>query len=489
MTIRSTRRAFLRSGAAAVPVLAFSPSAKAWLSCSDAAADAVEIPGLDGELLTAPADRAAADDDWGHIVSKTPLAVLIPASVEDVVRAVKFCNLHCIKIGPMSMVGNSHSTQGQSQAECGLVIDMSGLSEIHEVNAGDAVVDAGVRWFELLQQTLPLGKSPPVLTDYIDLSVGGTVSVGGIGGQTPRHGLQADNVLELWVVTGTGLLRRCSPTERAPLFNAVRGGLGQFGIIVKARVKLVPVGPLARRYTAVYADVATLLADQVALMNEGRFDYVEGLGLPQPDDTYVLVLEAVKYHDPSSPPSDAAMLAGLNFIPGTSSAETLPLYDFYNRLAPIVDFTKFTGDWFLPHPLTDFFLPLSEAADLIESTLAQTPAIDIGFGPVLIYPFPRAKVTAPYIPLPNESVCVLFSLLRWAPSADPAVVEDLIAKNRAVYEDVRDVGGKRYSIGSIELSKADWIAHFGLRWPLFLAQKLVHDPLNTLTPGQGIFSW
>jgi cytokinin dehydrogenase len=489
MTVRSTRRGFLRSSAAALPILAFSPSAKAWLTCTDEAADAVAIPGLDGELLTAPADRAAAADDWGHIVHDTPLAVLVPASIDDVIKAVKFCNKHCIKIGPMSMVGNSHSTQGQSQAACGLVIDMAGLSEIHQINAHDAVVDPGVRWIELLQQTLPLGKSPPVLTDHIDLSVGGTISVGGIGGQTPRHGLQTDNVVELWIVTGTGQLRQCSATQHTALFNAARGGLGQFGIIVKARVKLIAVPSQARRYTAVYADVEALIADQVLLMNEGRFDYVEGLGIPNPDDTYTLLLEAVKYHAPGSPPDDAAMLAGLSYIPGAVTPDSLSLFDFYNRLAPIIDFTKFTGEWYLPHPLTDFFLPRSEAAEFIESTLAVTPQVDIGYGPVLIYAFPRARVKAPFVALPNEPEVVLFSLLRWAPSADPAVVADLVAKNREVFEGVRDIGGKRYSIGSVELSHADWVGHFGLKWPLVLAQKLIHDPLNTLTPGQGIFPW
>ena len=152
-------------------------------------------------------------------------------------------------------------------------------------------------------------------------------------------------MLELWVVTGEGQLKQCSASQNPGLFNAVRGGLGQFGVIVKARVKLIAVKPLARHYTAVYADVATLIADQVKLMNEGRFDYVEGLGLPQPDDSYVLLLEAVKYFSDDAPPDDAAMLAGLAFIPGTSAADTQTLYDFYNRLAPIVDFTKFTGDW------------------------------------------------------------------------------------------------------------------------------------------------
>ena len=67
-------------------------------------------------------------------------------------------------------------------------------------------VDAGVRWIELLQATVPQGKSPPTLTDFIELSIGGTLSVGGIGGQAFRWGLQVDNVLELEVITGRGEL-------------------------------------------------------------------------------------------------------------------------------------------------------------------------------------------------------------------------------------------------------------------------------------------
>ena len=134
-------------------------------------------------------------------------------------------------------------------------------------------------------------------------------------------------------------------------------------------------------------------------------------------------------------------------------------------------------------------LPRSSAAELIEDTLANTPQQDIGYGPVLIYPFLRSKVTAPFVALPSEPICVLFSLLRWAPSADPVVVADLVAKNRAVHEAVRAIGGKRYSIGSVAMSHVDWALHFGAKWPLFVAAKLARDPSNTLTPGQGIFSW
>lgn len=472
---------------AAVPVVAFSPSAKAWLTCEEGGS--ISIPNFDGEILAAPADRAAAADDWGHIISKTPMAVLVPGSPGDIRRAVNFANLNGIKIGPMSMVGNSHSTYGQSQADCGLVIDMSALAEIHEITPTSALVDAGVRWHELLQATLPYNRCPPTLTDHIDLSVGGTISVGGIGGQTFEHGLQCDNVLELWVVTGNGDRVHCSPTENADLFHSVRGGLGQFGIIVRARVRLIPIETHCRVYTAVYPTVAALMADQEKVLADGRFDYVEGQGFPQPDNSYALVIECVKRFTAGTPPSDAALTGDLSFIPGTLTVEDKPYFDFLNRLAPIVDFTKFTGEWYLPHPLMDMFVPKSEAAAFITSVLAQTPAADIGYGPVLIYPFRRSKINTRFVPLPDEPICYLLSLLRWAPSADPLVVADLVAKNRAVFEDGRDLGAKRYAIGSLEVTPADWEEHFGSKWCDFVEAKCDYDADNTLTPGQNIFDW
>ncbi len=87
------------------------------------------------------------------------------------------------------------------------------------------VVDAGAKWSEVLAATLPQGKTPPVLCDYLELSVGGTIVVGGVGGTTSRYGVQADNVLEMDVVTGKGaeaspVRRTTTPTCSTPCARA-----------------------------------------------------------------------------------------------------------------------------------------------------------------------------------------------------------------------------------------------------------------------------
>lgn len=66
-----------------------------------------------------------------------------------------------------------------------------------------ADVDSAWLWIEVLNKTLELGLTPVSWTDYLYLTVGGTLSNGGISGQASRYGPQISNVLELDVITGT----------------------------------------------------------------------------------------------------------------------------------------------------------------------------------------------------------------------------------------------------------------------------------------------
>jgi FAD/FMN-containing dehydrogenase len=113
--------------------------------------------------------------------------------------------------------------------------------------------DDGATWAEVLGVTLPQGRTPPVLPDYLGLSVGGTLSVGGVGGTTWRLGVVSDHVLELEVVTSRGETVTCSPVVHRRLFDAVRAGLGQVGIVTRATLRLVPAPQRVRRSLLSYA--------------------------------------------------------------------------------------------------------------------------------------------------------------------------------------------------------------------------------------------
>jgi cytokinin dehydrogenase len=484
METRLGRRHFLASVAAGTAVLAFDPWHQSWLTAAHADhSGGIPIPDLDGELVVDPASLAEAEDDIGHITHHTPVAVLRPGSIDDMRQLVQFANRHHIKV---AMRGQGHSTFGQAQAEAGVVIDSRTLDTIHDIGPQGAVVDAGVRWLDLLTAMVAQGYTPPVLTDFLELSVGGVLQVGGIGGHSHHVGFAVDNVRELQVVTGEGHVVTCSPSDKADLFNAVLGGLGQFGLIVRAQLPLVSAPTHARVFQLFYTDLTQYVADQNVVVMDERFSYLEGQVVPSPSGGWMFMLEAASYYTPPLEPENAALLSGLSPNAGTTLQE-FSYFDWQNRLQPAVTALRQSGVWSFPHPWFNVFMPGSQAVTYVRDVLAALTAGDTGNGPILFYPFRRSKLRRPFVVTPHEEILYLFSLLRTAPP-DMHTVHAMVAANRTLFEQARDLGGTHYPIGSIPFSQADWIQHFGVDWRLFLRQKARYDPRQILTPGQGIFT-
>ncbi|MFF4503102.1 FAD-binding protein [Streptomyces sp. NPDC001401] len=484
-----SRRALLRgltaSGAA---VVGFDPAARSW-AVTGSGPHLAEIPALDGTLVMDEASLAAASDDYGHIVHRRPTAVLRPGSVRDVVAMVRFCNTHRLPVAPR---GQGHTTDGQAQVQDGLVIETATLADIDPLEPGSTTltVGAGARWSEVAKATIAHGLTPPVFTDYLELSVGGTLSVGGLGGQTHRHGAQVDNVSELQVVTGAGEFLRCSPTLHPDLFHAVLAGLGQCAVIVGATLRLVRAPETVRHYLLPYDDLQTFLDDQRALVQEGRFDYVEGQVSADADGAFrVHTLEAVAYGPPVGPaPDDTVLLRGLRHSPSGVQQSDLPYYDFLDRIAPGVEALKEAGLWTYAHPWLNLLLPGRSAAGLTGDVLDALTADDLGPGVVLAYPLLRKRLTTPLLRTPDDPVPYLFAVLRATPPDDTASVDRLLAANRRAYEATAGAGGTQYPVGSIPFTHADWRTHFGSAWPRLESAKHRYDPCGILAPGQGILS-
>ena len=234
---------------------------------------------LEGRMRCDEPARAAAADDFGHIVHDRPKAVLRPQSAGEVAAAIRWASARGLHFAAQ---GRRHSVFGRGMAADGIVAEMSELRTIHDVQGDRVVVDAGATWREMLAATLPRGLAPPVLPEYLELSVGGTLVVGGVGGGTARFGLVSGNVLALDVVTGTGHEVTCSAACNAELFDAVRAGLGQVAVITRATLRLVPAPRQVRRHLLFYRDLGTMLRDQRLLAADNRFDAVMGAILAAP---------------------------------------------------------------------------------------------------------------------------------------------------------------------------------------------------------------
>ncbi|KAG5543129.1 hypothetical protein RHGRI_016023 [Rhododendron griersonianum] len=229
--------------------------------------------GVDGQLTVDPFHVEAASRDFGGLHRVEPLAVLRPASANDVARLVRAA-YESAEGFTVSARGHGHSINGQSQTSNGVVIDMSGggcsggMRRLKpagpRVSEKGRYVDAwgGELWIDVLRRTLEHGLAPLSWTDYLYLSVGGTLSNAGISGK--------------------GELLTCSEEQNAELFHAVLGGLGQFGIITRARIALEPAPKMVRWIRVLYSNFSDFTHDQEYLISlhgkpaSKKFDYVEG---------------------------------------------------------------------------------------------------------------------------------------------------------------------------------------------------------------------
>lgn len=167
---------------------------------------------LEGYLSFEKLNHAAKD--FGNRCHFLPLAILYPKSVLDISSTLK----HVFEIGTridltVAARGNGHSLEGQAQAYQGLVINMKSLQELEmkfKINEELSYVDvsAGELWINVLHESLKLGLAPKSWTDYLHLTVGGTLSNAGISGQAFKHGPQINNVYQLEVVTGMFVNKR-----------------------------------------------------------------------------------------------------------------------------------------------------------------------------------------------------------------------------------------------------------------------------------------
>lgn len=160
--------------------------------------------GIKGNLSIDPNDLSSASNDFGGQNRVEPLAVFHPVSAEDIAKLVKIAYKSSQGF-TVSARGHGHSVNGQAQTSNGIVIQMSeSITKPCRVNEKLKYVDVwgGELWIDVLKSTLRHGLAPKSWTDYLYLSVGGTLSNAGISGQAFHHGPQISNVNELDVVTG-----------------------------------------------------------------------------------------------------------------------------------------------------------------------------------------------------------------------------------------------------------------------------------------------
>lgn len=471
-------------------------------STADTADALRELKGILGDrILLDEEAREPYRSDFGRTVNRLPGAVARCASAEEVAAVVRFCRERKIPVMPR---GQAHTQSGQTTTDRGVVLDTSVMNTIHEIDeAGEtATVDCGVVWRDLVTATLEKGLIPRVLTNNLGVQISGTVSMAGLGVASFRYGTQADNVDELQVVTGTGEIVTCSREQNADLFNVVRCGLGQFGVITRATVRLRRAKSVVRKYFLLYDDLAAVMEDTKKVMDPGNSTFSsleswctpclqgikkigEGMELGEGMQTFAqwfFPLHVTVEFDPGEEPADdKAILAGLTPYRHVHT-EDFSQYEFANRMDPVFELWRRSGYWDMAHPWMETTLPWDTAFDFIDGVLGQTPPQALGpGGHILLWPAYTRTSDVPLFMHPEGDYVMGWGILPGVPFRflDRALAQlDMASELSIVY------GGKRYLSGFITFNTVEkWAEHFGDRWPMILEAKAKFDPDGIMAPG------
>jgi FAD/FMN-containing dehydrogenase len=177
---------------------------------------------------------------WNGMIDRRPALVARCVGTSDVIACVKFARETGIAL---SMKGGGHNIAGLACCDGGLLLDLGGMRGVFvDPAARVAHTQGGCLLGDVDRETQLHGLAAPLgfvsLTGAAGLTLGG-----GFGYLSRRFGWTSDSVRSMTIVTAEGKIVRASEKENSELFWGLRGGGGNFGVVVDTEYGLFPVGP------------------------------------------------------------------------------------------------------------------------------------------------------------------------------------------------------------------------------------------------------
>ncbi len=196
-------------------------------------------------VLTDPDLMAAYVTEQRGLYRSAPLAVVRPATTEEVAAVVSACRAHATAIVPQ---GGNTGLVGGSVAQGEIILSLGRLNRIREIDPVNATmtVEAGCILQTVQQAATEVDRLFPLsLASEGSCQIGGTLSTNAGGTNVLRYGNARDQVLGLEVVLADGRIWRGLTGLRKDntgydLKDLFIGAEGTLGIITAAVLKLFP---------------------------------------------------------------------------------------------------------------------------------------------------------------------------------------------------------------------------------------------------------
>ncbi|MET0838373.1 MAG: FAD-dependent oxidoreductase, partial [Marmoricola sp.] len=197
---------------------------------------------ISGRVVT---DADPAWDEVRQVFNLTtdlrPAAIVLPVDAVDVAITVDYARAHGLQVAPQA---TGHNAAALGSLPDTLLVDVRELRDIRIDSENRRVrVGAGVRWQDVVPQLSELGLAALHGSSPL-VGIAGYSLGGGMGWLARKHGLQANSVTALEVVTADGRRRRVTSPNQPALFWALRGGNGNFGVVTAIEFEVYPVSEL-----------------------------------------------------------------------------------------------------------------------------------------------------------------------------------------------------------------------------------------------------
>lgn len=171
-------------------------------------------------------------------IDRRPAVIARCADADDVIRAVNFARDENLLV---AVRATGHNVAGFAVCDDGLVIDLSNMNDIAvDASTGMVRVGPGCDWGEVNDALQPHGLA--ATGGFVSITgVAGLTLGGGLGWLVRKHGLALDNLLSAEIVLADGRRVTASAQENDDLFWAIRGGGGNFGVVISFEFRVHPL--------------------------------------------------------------------------------------------------------------------------------------------------------------------------------------------------------------------------------------------------------
>lgn len=209
--------------------------------------DALAQFGLQDKILY-PKDEAY-EQRIGSYFSRAaqlrPHCILRPHTALDVSAAVEALTNAKPQACPFAVRSGGHNhIPGASSIEDGVNIDLGQMnSTIYHSSNDTATVQPGATWGSVYSTLDQLGVMAAGGRSA-SVGVGGLVLGGGNSYYAAERGLVCDNVVRFEVVLASGMIVYASNSENSDLFQVLKGGGNNYGVVTAMDLKTFQGGPL-----------------------------------------------------------------------------------------------------------------------------------------------------------------------------------------------------------------------------------------------------